>query len=196
MREIRKLTTVLEARGEGDNGGLRLVGYAATWNQWYRVTDHRGTYDERMAPNSWLRTLEQNQDIRFLENHGGLPYARTRSSTLKLSIDDVGLLVDAEIDGRQQRARDLYATVERGDVDEMSVAFEVLRQQWSEDRTQRTINEVRGFDVSIVTYPANPNTLMMAGRAADGADVEHADSAQGVRPGMSLRAAMALASRL
>jgi hypothetical protein len=34
----------------------------------------------------------------------------------------------------------------------------VVRQEWSQDYTQRTINECRLFDVSVVTYPASPST--------------------------------------
>lgn len=194
MREVRVFTEQLEARGEADDGTLRLVGYAATWDRWYRVTDQRGTYDERMAPGSWRRTLSRKQDIRFLENHQGVPYGRTKSGTLTLTADDVGLLADAKLDPRQQRARDLYAAVERGDVDQMSVAFEVLQQKWSDDRSQRTINEVRGYDVSVVTYPANEETLVVAGRSDDLDSVERA--VEPVTAGMSLRMAMALASQL
>jgi hypothetical protein len=46
----------------------------------------------------------------------------------------------------------------RGDLDQMSFAFAVVRQEWSQDYTQRTINECRLFDVSVVTYPASPST--------------------------------------
>ena len=45
--------------------------------------------------------------------------------------------------------------MERGDLDEMSFAFEVLRQRWSDDGEMRRIEEVRLYDVSLVTFPAN-----------------------------------------
>jgi phage head maturation protease len=56
--------------------------------------------------------------------------------------------------------------MERGDLDEMSFAFQVIRQEWSPDYTQRDITEVKLFDVSVVTYPANPATSVGL-RAAD-----------------------------
>lgn len=195
-RESRNFTCQLEARGEGDSGGLRLVGYAVTYGVPYEITDHRGTYVETMLPGSWKRTIKMGADIRYLENHAGIPFARTKAGTLKLTSDDVGVLADIELDPRQQRAQDHYYAVERGDVDQMSVAFRVVRESWSKDRTQRSIAEVAGYDVSAVTYPANDKTLVLAGRAealdADEADDEPAE----VRAGMSLRAAIALASRL
>jgi hypothetical protein len=63
--------------------------------------------------------------------------------------------------------RDLYKLVERGDVDQMSFAFRVIRQKYNEDRTQRTLTEVSlaDGDVSVVTYPAYPTTSVEAREA-------------------------------
>jgi hypothetical protein len=63
-----------------------------------------------------------------------------------------------------QAARDLYTLVERGDVDQMSFAFRVIRQKWNEGRTERTLTEVSlsDGDVSVVTYPAYPTTTVEA----------------------------------
>jgi hypothetical protein len=63
-----------------------------------------------------------------------------------------------------QAARDLYTLVERGDVDQMSFAFRVIRQKWNEGRTERTLTELSlaDGDVSVVTYPAYPTTTVEA----------------------------------
>jgi hypothetical protein len=63
--------------------------------------------------------------------------------------------------------RDLYKLVERGDVDQMSFAFRVIRQKYNEDRSQRTLTEVSlaDGDVSVVTYPAYPTTSVEAREA-------------------------------
>jgi hypothetical protein len=63
--------------------------------------------------------------------------------------------------------RDLYKLVERGDVDQMSFAFRVIRQKWSEDRSRRVLTEVSlaDGDVSVVTYPAYPTTTVEAREA-------------------------------
>ena len=61
-------------------------------------------------------------------------------------------------------ARDIYKLVERGDVDQMSFAFRVIRQKWSEDRSRRVLTGVSlsDGDVSVVTYPAYPTTKVEA----------------------------------
>jgi len=61
-------------------------------------------------------------------------------------------------------AQTLMAKLRGGLLDQASFAFRVIRQTWSDDRTQRTIEEVsldRG-DVSIVNYGGNPTTSVDA----------------------------------
>jgi HK97 family phage prohead protease len=99
----------------------------------------------------------------LLINHEGLPLARTKNGTMKLYEDERGLYFEAELADTQE-ARDLHTLVARGDVDQMSFAFRVIRQKWNEDRTERTLTEVSlaDGDVSIVTYPAYPATSVEA----------------------------------
>jgi HK97 family phage prohead protease len=53
----------------------------------------------------------------------------------------------------------LRSAMERGDMDQMSFAFKVIRDSWDAKYEIRTIHEVRLFDVSVVTYPANPASV-------------------------------------
>lgn len=151
-----------------DTGELRLVGYATTWEQAYDV--YGGPpwgWHETMAEGSWDRTLADKDDIRLLLNHEGMPLARTKSGTLRLASDDLGLLVEADLDGGSPLVQELRSAMERGDLDQMSCAFEVLRQEWSPDFDTRRITEVKGWDVSVVTYPANEMTMALVGASAD-----------------------------
>ena len=101
--------------------------------------------------------------MRLLINHEGLPLARTKNGTLLLTEDEVGLRFEAELPDTTE-ARDLWTLVQRGDVDQMSFAFRVIRQKWNQDRTERTLTEVSlaDGDVSVVTYPAYPTTSVEA----------------------------------
>lgn len=85
---------------------------------------------------------------------------------MRLYEDETGLYFEAELADTQE-ARDLYTLVSRGDVDQMSFAFRVIRQNWSKDRTERTLTEVSlaDGDVSIVTYPAYTATSVEAREA-------------------------------
>jgi hypothetical protein len=64
--------------------------------------------------------------------------------------------------------------MERGDLDEMSFAFRVVRQDWAPDWSQRDIREVdlNKGDVSVVNYGANPHTAGLTSlRSAELANV-------------------------
>jgi len=151
----------VEAR-QAEDGTMRLRGYAAVFND----ASVPLPFKETIAPGAFRKTLSETPDVRLLINHEGLPLARTKNGTLTLSEDDRGLLIDAVIADTSE-GRDLYKLVERGDVDQMSFAFRVIRQKWSEDRSTRTLTEVSlaDGDVSVVTYPAYPTTSVEAREA-------------------------------
>ena len=148
----------VEAR-QAEDGTMRLSGYAAVFND----DSVPLPFIERIAPGAFRKTLSETPDVRLLINHEGLPLARTKNGTLRLTEDQTGLYMDADLPDTQA-ARDLYTLVERGDVDQMSFAFRVIRQKWNEGRTERTLTELSlaDGDVSVVTYPAYPTTSVEA----------------------------------
>ena len=147
---------------EAEDGTMRMAGYAAVFNE----ASLPLPFIERIAPGAFSKTLQETPDVRLLANHEGLPMARTKNGTMRLYEDETGLYFEAEL-ANTQEARDLYTLVSRGDVDQMSFAFRVIRQNWSKDRTERTLTEVSlaDGDVSIVTYPAYPATSVEAREA-------------------------------
>jgi len=155
----------VEAR-QAEDGTMRLRGYAAVFND----ASVPLPFKETIAPGAFRKTLSETPDVRLLINHEGLPLARTKNGTLTLSEDERGLFMDAEIADTTE-GRDLYKLVERGDVDQMSFAFRVIRQKWNEDRSVRTLTEVSlaDGDVSVVTYPAYPTTTVEAREALQNA---------------------------
>ena len=164
MKKIERRTFTVrdvEAR-QAEDGTMRLSGYAAVFND----SSVPLPFKESIAPGAFRKTLMETPDVRLLINHEGLPIARTKNGTLTLTEDDRGLYMDAEI-ADTSIGRDLYKLVERGDVDQMSFAFRVIRQKWSEDRSRRVLTEVSlaDGDVSVVTYPAYPTTSVEAREA-------------------------------
>ena len=162
VREVRHYgISDIEVREEGDAGTVTFSGYASVFNHDYEVYDAFGRFTERLAPGAFTRTLTEDPDVMLLINHQGLPLARTKSGTLQLTQDSVGLRVSAQLDANDPDVRSILPKMRRGDVDEMSFAVRVNDQVWSEDYSDRTITEVnlaRG-DVSIVSFGANPATV-------------------------------------
>lgn len=157
-RENRLFTAKVQLRDDG--GDPVLDGYASVTDSPYDVRDWLGDYTETITRGAFAKSLAERDDVRLLFNHDGLPLARTSAGTLHLGEDDRGLHVEAPLDRRSSLANDVMIAMERGDLREMSFAFAATRQEWNEDYTLRTIREVRLYDVSVVTYPANDATTV------------------------------------
>ena len=152
-REIRAGLPV-EIRSDGD--AIKVAGYAAVFNQ---EADIGGMFREKIAPGAFTSAVGRD-DVVFLVNHEGLPLARTRSGTLKLSEDDRGLYMETELDGSDPDVAQIIPKMKRGDMDKMSFTFIATRQEWDEtgDMPVRTVQEAELFDVSIVNTPAYDGT--------------------------------------
>jgi len=167
IRTVRGKPAEARARFQGveireDDNGLHVAGYATTFNTDYDLYGGPSAlgWTERIASGAFTKALAENDDVRFLVNHEGLPMARTKSQTLRLEQDELGLRMEADLDPANPTVVELVSALRRGDVDQMSFAFQVVRQEWNDDYTDRTITEVRLFDVAAVTYPANPATII------------------------------------
>ena len=95
--------------------------------------------------------------------------ARTSSGTLELEEDQYGLFVRAELDPTNPTVAEVASAMKRGDLNEMSFAFAAMRDEFNQQGDERTVSEARLFDVSVVTYPANP----WAGAKLRGVDIEN-----------------------
>ncbi len=135
-----------------ENEPPKIVGHAAVFNA---LSEDIGFFREKIAPGAFAKTI-QEADVRALWNHDpNYVLGRTKSGTLKLAEDDKGLAVEITPPDTQW-ARDLMETMRRGDVDQMSFGFQVIKEEWEGDANNpvRVLREVKLFDVSPVTFPA------------------------------------------
>src|SRR5262249_15426466 len=115
----------MRARPNGTAAGCYYEwnGYAARYDVKFPMWDRNGDpYDESVRSGVSKRSLNNpNLDVPFLIGHAdwGIPMARTKSGTLKLSEDSAGLLTHVpEMDGSREDVRALYSATQRGDMDE------------------------------------------------------------------------------
>lgn len=141
-----------------DDAKKTITGYAAVFN---KLSVELWGFREKVAPGAFADSIANGDDVRALYNHDpNIILGRTKSGTLRLQEDDTGLLVEIDPPDTEQ-ARALVASIERGDVDQMSFGFAVLEQAWSIDENEqyiRTLKQVKLYDVSPVVYPAYPDT--------------------------------------
>lgn len=159
MATAERITMQAEVRAmDTEDGSLRIGGYAATFNKEATGLNFR----EVIAPGAFKRTLSTDLPVFLLINHDmeALPLASTRSGTLTLSEDEVGLRMEAELDPSNPRAQELASALRRGDVDKMSFAFTVAKDGDVRSEGLRTLTDLDLYEVSVVTLPAYDSTTV------------------------------------
>ena len=136
---------------------LTLTGVAVVFNQ----PADLGGIKEVISPDA-LRGLDLN-DIVLITNHdnGQIPLARS-PRTLSLTVTDAGLEMTAGLPDTEQ-ARAVYAAVKRGDLSQMSFAFDIGEYTFDEQTQTRTITQIsKIYEISIVNYAAYTQTNVQA----------------------------------
>ena len=150
------LSEIRIAKDEGEP--VKIIGHAAVFNT---IAD-LGWFREQILPGAFTDAIKTS-DVKMLFNHdANYIMGRNTSGTLKLSEDKKGLAIEA-LPPDTQLIRDMVLTpMERGDLSQMSFAFMVEEEQWTEKKDEiplRSIVRVNPlYDVSVVTYPAYPKT--------------------------------------
>ena len=144
-----------------------VEGYATTFDDPYVLFEYDGNkYMEQITRDALLNA--DMGDVIFLYNHEGMVYARQSNGTLRLSINEHGLYVRADLSSTEA-SRQMYESIKAGLVTQMSWAFTVEEESYNEKTRTRTILKVRKvYDVSAVSIPANPNTDISARSYWDG----------------------------
>jgi HK97 family phage prohead protease len=154
--ETRNFEAEFELRADGDS--MTFVGYAAKFNS---PSEDLGGFVERIEPGAFRRSLRSRNDVKLLVNHDtGRVLASSRSGTMKLYEDEVGLKVEASLPNTSD-GRDMAELLKRGDLNKMSFGFAVQKDTWNNEMTERTLKSVRLFEVSIVAFPAYAATEAM-----------------------------------
>lgn len=142
-----------------DPGTQKIIGYAAKYDL---PSEDLGGFREFVRPGAFQRSLDNHPDVRALIDHNpSLILGRTLSGTLKLESDAIGLKVTIDPPSTQYAA-DLMAVMARGDVSQMSFAFTTNLDSWDlvDGERVRSLLSVDLHDVSVVTYPAYPDTTV------------------------------------
>lgn len=158
-RQVRSAASKFETREEGNE--LKIEGYFAVFNSIYQIFDD---LSESVAPGAFDDTL--GDDIRALINHdSSLVLGRNTAHTLDLRQDEHGLWGSITINPNDQDAMNLYARVQRGDVDQCSFGFDILSEDYDvrdDGSVHWTIKKVRLYEVSVCTFPAYEETNVKA----------------------------------
>lgn len=124
----------------------------------------KGMYEE-ITPQAVVNSLKAN-DIRALFNHdSAIVLGRTGNGTLELRSDDQGLWGKVKINENDKEANDIYARIERGDINACSFGFIPLKERVenrSDGSVKFIVEDIDLREISAVTFPAYPQTSVQA----------------------------------
>lgn len=167
-RQLRSIPQQFQTRTDGDD--LYIEGYFAVFNSPYVLWEGA---EEIVKPGAFADTL--SGDIRCLIDHDTrLVLGRTTVGTLTLREDERGLWGRVKINRDDVDAMNLYARVQRGDVDQCSFGFNIDKESFVDlggGNCRWEIERVTLFEVSVVTFPAYEETAVKA-RHADLAKIQ------------------------
>lgn len=145
---------ITEVRQAESGEGMTFGGYAWTYNSPSLPLGHG--FVERIAPGAFTRSLKSRVDIRAYVNHDDtLLLGSRRAGTLRIDDRSDGGYVEIDLPDTTW-GRDIRTLIERGDIGAkgnggMSFGFATVKDEWSEDGSERTLLQAKLFEVSIVT---------------------------------------------
>lgn len=201
-RQYRQMSVVLRSLDGGEGREKRIEsdyyteGYASTFNDPYVLWEDSwdGTeYREVIIPDAFIDC--DMSDIIMQYDHCGKVLARLSNGTLIVEPDEHGLFVAADL-SKSVEARNLFEEIDNELITRMSWAFTIGASEYDRDTHTSTITRVKKiYDVSAVSYPADPNTEISARNLLNGviekSREEHARRRNAL---IRARAAMALAN--
>lgn len=159
-RYLRPIPSEFKTRAEED-GQLVIEGYFAVFDSIYDIAPGMS---ESIARGAFTNSI--SGDIRALVNHDTtLVIGRTTVRTLELREDERGLWGRVVINPKDSDAMNAYARVERGDVSQCSIGFDIVLEDTEirEDGSVHwTIRDVKLWEVSLCTFPAYEETSIDA----------------------------------
>lgn len=169
-REYRKM--VLEVK-DTDDDKCTVRGYATTFNEAYTLWEEdEYRFEELVDPDAFAKCDMSDVIMQF--DHCGRVFARLSNGTLRLTIDNHGLFIEADLGGTSI-GRQLYEEIKGGYVTKMSFGFTVEADDIEELEVngravyRRIIKAFRKlYDVSAVSLPANDGTEISARSFCDG----------------------------
>ena len=156
-RETRALSTSIELRAVGDDGGQRTAtGYAVLFNN---ETDIGGYWREKFAPGAFNQSLGERDVVALLGHMRDRPVGRMSRGTLALTEDAKGLAFTNDLPDTND-GRDLAVQIERGDIEGMSFGFRTLKEEWDEtvEPPLRTVIQAELYEITYTAFPAYPDT--------------------------------------
>lgn len=149
-----------------------VEGYATTFEDPYVLFEDRDGWKYVEVIDRHALDEADLSDVIFQYDHEGRVYARNTNNTLAIEMNDHGMFIAADL-SKTHKSRSMYEDIQVGNVTRMSWAFTPAEETYTEDLenkvlTTRITKVSKVYDVSAVSYPADPNTSISARHLVNG----------------------------
>jgi HK97 family phage prohead protease len=141
MREFETKNYSFEVKATGEN---EFEGYAS-------VFGNADAHDDIMIQGAFKKTLDESKRVKVLWQHD--PWQVIGKPTA-MSEDSKGLHVKAKI-SNTTLGRDVVQLLKDGVIDELSIGFNTIKDEFDNKTGKRYIKEVKLWEFSPVTFAAN-----------------------------------------
>lgn len=170
-REVRMFAGEFEIRraGGADSHMVEFRGYASVTDHLYPIAGgpEAGGFMEQFVHGAFKRDLGRNEPRALVYFHDqSRVMSTTRSADpLRMAEDSVGLHVETRLNTRVSWINDLVEQINDGTIQDMSVGFRAVKQQWSANYQTRSITEARVFEATLCWRGYNPVAAAVVERA-------------------------------
>lgn len=185
LKELRLATENLAVRAdEQDTAKMIIEGYPIVFDKETYIDLCFDGWYEKVDRNAFANADMSDVCLKYNHNDNIFILARTRNGSLKLTIDDHGVFIHAELIDTTTN-RDVYEMVRSGLLNEGSFAFTV--ENWTETKDEngdvhRTITSIgKLFDVAICPNGAYGDLTEIYARSYDLLESKKKDKAEALK---------------
>lgn len=153
---------LIEIRAVDNGDKMTIEGYAIVFDSPSTHEYGGRKFTETIKRGALDKADMKDVPLRYNHNDNVMIMARTRNKSLRLIVDEKGLLIQADLIDTQSN-RDLYKAIQEGLIDKMSFAFRVADNGdiWTfgdKETTRDVTNIAKLYDVSVVDTPFYDST--------------------------------------
>lgn len=149
-----------EFRAVDDKPGV-VTGYGSVFG----VTD---SYGDIVAPGAFAASLvdwrAKGRLPKMLYQHDSFAPIGNWTEMVE---DNIGLRCTGQLLLTVEKGRETYELLKAGAIDGLSIGFQTVERTWNGDTKTRTLNKVRLWEVSLVTFPSNDQARVSGVKSAD-----------------------------
>jgi len=141
---IERKSFAFDIKATDDDQGI-IEGYASIFGN----TD---SYGDIVDNGAFTKTLKENPDVPILWQHWS---DEPIGVTVSAEENKRGLKVRGQLTLSVQKAREAYDLIKAGALKGLSIGFRTIKDEWDRENEVRHLKEVRLYEWSPVTFPAN-----------------------------------------